>query len=383
MLVMELAIFKYDFKLSSIASELKISREFARQVFDVAIKKVLNSRYSLYFFGSDTNLQLAIRKRNIAIGIFYAPYSDLYINFYSFFSPFYTALEVDNIIAGLSRDVKNELSGFNDIGTSRNSRLFNLHSRKLFFRIIESVFDQLIDKYGWRNIEDYNEQFNILGDVDNSFSVNKVGLQCIGVYDCVETSGYLRWQIDEILRELTDEEIALLHKVYGPYFDCPTSACSRNIVLDYNEKVAVLCIKSKIRTLLYQKQRSLQENSLFSLAYEDYCSIVEHIKYNCVIDTDINSDRTKVNMIVFLYLGIGESKPMSIDMLAKIFNMTTCDVRSVILNYLRSFKTGIKIDLLFRMLIEKIEKLQDRSDLELSVWPVIPKTSKRRKCKNN
>lgn len=387
--------------LSEIARTVGTSREAVRQLFDSAIKKILESKSSEYFFGSDKNPQLARRKRKIAIYILNTPYTSEFPDFYSFFKPFYTELEVKTVEQKLDKKFKILISDLNNLSMTRDSYQYKYPKKEFFFRIIEKVFEFLINEYGWRNLEGYNEQIpnnainpnlsncNPPEDSDKKNISSKYicqqedktnsGYKCKGIYTSAETRGYLRWQIDDILKEMNKEEIIMLHKAYGPYFICPTSANSRDIKMTSHDYLAVMRIKNKIRTSLRRWQRRTQPQSSFSLEYDDYINIVEYIKNNFSVEKDINSEAAQNNMIVFLYLGIGEAKPMSIGTIAQIYNKKQDEIRTIILNFLKSFKTKLEIEPSLKILITKTEGLQAISEQELSIWPKIPKTPKRKK----
>ena len=385
----------YDINLAEIARELGVSREAIRQTFTLAIDKMLASSKSEYFFGKHSNPQLARRLRKIAISISRTPYTNDFPNFYSFFQPFYNKTEIEEISTTLTQSEKILLNSIENIGQQRDFRNYNLPKIYVFFKLIEKTFQKLINKYGWKNENGYIDYLppdqpsppkkkpkKILSTnkyyCQEPDTIHIPGYKVKGIYNCVETNGYLRWQIDEVIKELTEPEITLFKKAYGPYFINPTSAFSRKIKLSHAEALAIMRLKNKIRTLLNHRYHQTQEKFPFGITYDDYIHITNFIQNNFTIDKNLNSVMTRNNIIVFLFLGIGESRPMSVQRISQIYNLSSSEVREIILRFLKTFKADLETNQRFMNLINKIA-ICDEEGEELKIYPPKRKPTPKRK----
>ena len=141
-------------------------------------------------------------------------------------------------------------------------------------------------------------------------------------------------------------------------------------------------LKNKIRTLLNHRYHQTQEKFPFGITYDDYIHITNFIQNNFTIDKNLNSVMTRNNIIVFLFLGIGESRPMSVQRISQIYNLSSSEVREIILRFLQTFKADLETNQRFMNLINKIA-ICDEDGKELKIYPPkrkpIPKRKRRKK----
>lgn len=151
-------------------------------------------------------------------------------------------------------------------------------------------------------------------------------------------------EIEEISSILFDNEKQLLNKIFNIYLND-----SENIESIKKEELLVFLslINKIIKTI----------NKEDNISREEYISILKCITNNYIP----NKIELRNNMILFLYLGIGDVEPLSISLIAKSFDLAEEEIKEIILLQLNNFK-----DKLSKISFNKvIKQLKQNSKLNI------------------
>lgn len=291
-----------ELNLREIAIKTDYTREGIRQILARAITKIINNPVSEELFGKDINPQIAKRKREIIECINNEAYSKKFPDIYSFFAPFYTKEEVQSILEQLTQKQNRILE---DVEYWHKTKFppqgYQLDMRESFFKIVEYIFEKLIESYGVRlinqeetNKKPYDPELNVIASkalrrtIPASLPIIK---KCpnfasqkefnytdstSGLFDCPELEQYPRWLIVNALKKINKKGLSILHKAYGSNFRWPTPHKVRGITLTNEDSREISIIKNTIINIIKRAIKNNKQTSILKLKYNEYIDLIDN-----------------------------------------------------------------------------------------------------------
>ena len=133
-------------------------------------------------------------------------------------------------------------------------------------------------------------------------------------------------ELNKVFENLFDQEIEIIKKVFGE--DFKDNQYDKKIkVLTNDELLAFYGVINKIKNML--------EKNEVELSIGEYNDILRFVNNSYSVDSEPTVLRN--NMILFLALGVGGVEPVSISIIAKTFNLSLSEVKSIISSSLKEY----------------------------------------------